>query len=627
MKELQDKVDRLERERTFDSSLTVPQHHRSLSQSAPSSSNGSPEERSHNASKAQHDRWLRLPTVSQAAHFVLDATHFSYAEAVDLFEHFEKLYYPHFAILEPVTSLQGLLDRSPLLFWTIMLVATRHHTAFSGRWEVLKDAHVLLYGKVCQEMIQSLLDIQAILLICTWPDPVKMGNQAADPSWMQLGQAINAARQMGLDKRQDEMLFGARKARFSLAQYSRSTAKLTWLKCFELEVQNSCWYGHTPLLAVPQYLRSIVAFCNDPDIPRDYAAVIEVHVQTAQYLDSANDTEDGRLTATMVRMASRALDAVKTKYTDSWSVNAERALVVAKQYLFALRLTTIRKQSPHEDVENDASRQNQTTLNEPFAWEALQAARVNAIKHINLLSSLSMDMLQSESIQNWERGTRFLPGYPKFIFQMAYFSGVVLLKYIDSVEDRDTEEAQSAQNGFTTIYRLFASCPNPREMRSAAKTLEIAGRAVGHGHVHLDDFVTTRMAAGLIYSVIWVTGKLRGKAEDPEWNAEASQTQLRGASVTQQPIFNDPFPGPADVPAIPAVPPVQDSGNGAVTQQEWESILSDANVLSANGFPFGEWDNAVYDNWMADPVHADMMAGFGADAGTDAGMYPNSGLY
>lgn len=63
-----------------------------------------------------------------------------------------------------------------------------------------------------------------------------------DPSWMQLGMAINAARHIGLDKAEDEVFFGMRRAKNQLSKHPLHIRRLTWLKAFELGENDS--YSH-----------------------------------------------------------------------------------------------------------------------------------------------------------------------------------------------------------------------------------------------------------------------------------------------------------------------------------------------------------------------------------------------
>lgn len=83
--------------------------------------------------------------------------------------------------------------------------------------------------------VQALKDLQALLIICQWP--LEVETHAEDPSWMLVGFVMNAALHMGLDKSEDEVLFGHRRAKHSLDLYDPNCRRRTWMKVFETSTQ------------------------------------------------------------------------------------------------------------------------------------------------------------------------------------------------------------------------------------------------------------------------------------------------------------------------------------------------------------------------------------------------------
>ncbi|TKA70816.1 hypothetical protein B0A55_07433, partial [Friedmanniomyces simplex] len=208
--ELEKEVERLQRAQTLEQILparppvseTVDYHGNSVR---------SPSDDTSPSTAAGPTRWFQVQ--DEPLHtppFQLNEVGLSFHHAVTLFNDFEELYLPHFAILEPITSLRDFAQQNELLFWAIVAVVARGKSDFSQR-SALQSAFDNLLGRVCREAIQSLTDLQAVLLTCACPP--RLRGSERDPSWMRLGMAINAARQMGIDKQQDEVLFGARRAR------------------------------------------------------------------------------------------------------------------------------------------------------------------------------------------------------------------------------------------------------------------------------------------------------------------------------------------------------------------------------------------------------------------------------
>jgi hypothetical protein len=60
---------------------------------------------------------------------------------LELLFHFERYYFPHLPILEPVESTSALLEKSPLLFWTIMLVSCQWHPTLSYLYQQMIAPH------------------------------------------------------------------------------------------------------------------------------------------------------------------------------------------------------------------------------------------------------------------------------------------------------------------------------------------------------------------------------------------------------------------------------------------------------------------------------------------------------
>lgn len=507
----------------------------------------------------------------------------SYQDVLDVFVVFEEFYYPHFCILEPVASLSKLLQDSELLFWSIVLVTARHHSTLAVHYERLLAAHAHVLGRTCSESIQSLLDLQAMLLLCSWPAPVS-GGQLRDPSWMRLGMAINAARQMGLDKHTDEVLFGQRRTEHQLSRYPLHIRKMTWLKCFEMDIQMSCWLGLMPTLVLPQNLRTISSFCSDAGVPRDYAAMLEIHVQSAQSLLALGGGLTGDVSPTLVRTFNQAFNDIKITYASTWSIEAEITLLTAKVYLFALCLVNL----DQDDVQST----NGLPTEKAFAIEVLQGARTSAVQLSNLLVDISEDLKSRITTSSHAQASHPLHGHPKHTSRIAFYTAIVLLRYLDSAHAGRNEEAEAARNAFGRVYQMYISCPNSREHMDASRNMEVTGRALGHNQWDLRPHVTTRMAASLMYNTVWAAAKLRGRDKLPEYSEEAARLASTSPESSEGRETQANFQAVGELGALPEMT--------AVTQGWESSFMEQQQQLPAFEFPFGAWDDAVYDSWMTD---------------------------
>ena len=104
----------------------------------------------------------------------------------------------HLPILDIQRSPHSVRNTSPLLFWAVVITACREHPTYAGYFDRLIPPFKKLLGEHLVDSIRSIHTIQALLLLCTWPFPVR--RQAYDPCWAQCGQAVAATLEMGLEK-------------------------------------------------------------------------------------------------------------------------------------------------------------------------------------------------------------------------------------------------------------------------------------------------------------------------------------------------------------------------------------------------------------------------------------------
>ncbi|KAK0320890.1 Regulatory protein leu3 [Friedmanniomyces endolithicus] len=434
-------------------------------------------------------------------------------EAVSSFHEFEELYLPHFAILEPITSLREFAQQNELLFWAIIAVVSRGKPN-NPQHAALQTAFDQLLGRVCCEAIQSLTDLQALLLTCVYPP--RLRGSERDPSWMRLGMAINTARQIGIDKQQDEVLFGARKARYCLSRYSRRILKLTFLKIFEIDIQLSSWLGHTPTLATAHHLRTVNMFLLDLSIPREYAATIEVHLVTAQYLVTERDSI--AVSIDTARMSLAALDMVKAKHAPAWTFQAGIALLAAKLHVTVVGVLCLSGDGLDE-----------TTPHAPPIVSLMQSAEDTARLTITLLSNLSDSQLELVAASGYHAADP-LPGYPKMYSCIGFLAATVIIYCIDLMENAAIPvQMGEARNALAKAYKLFTKCEGATEHQRAALNLDVAMKNIGRGRVWFRKMVRTRSAASLVYSLIWLGGIARGKQDDPEFSVEAAERVCKEA--------------------------------------------------------------------------------------------------
>jgi hypothetical protein len=96
--------------------------------------------------------------------------------------------------LQPVTSLSDLLERSPLLFATMILVASQERNRFMTVYHEVAAEHEEFLSPILGKAIQRIETIHALLLLCLWPVP--QTHYFSNPAWNYVGLAIHAATQL-----------------------------------------------------------------------------------------------------------------------------------------------------------------------------------------------------------------------------------------------------------------------------------------------------------------------------------------------------------------------------------------------------------------------------------------------
>lgn len=143
---------------------------------------------------------------------------------------FQKYYYLHFVILDTRLSRNEILANSPILFWTIAIIAARTSTSHPELYSGLRPAYEELLASNIIKVIRSVSSLHALLLITMFPLPYP--GPTHDPSWGYCGLAVNAALQMGLHRPGFHREYGFP----DLTPEQSALRTVTWMVCFQTSV-------------------------------------------------------------------------------------------------------------------------------------------------------------------------------------------------------------------------------------------------------------------------------------------------------------------------------------------------------------------------------------------------------
>ena len=137
----------------------------------------------------------------------------------------------------PIKSLDHLVATSPLLFWTILLIACQSYDAHHALYSQLLSPYQELLKPLSTRAIHSIDEIHALLLLCIWPLPTK--RPLLDPTWTYINIAIGACTKMNFHKPlpQGHIAQGFASWPDTSAAITVNSPKLTWLACFIISTQ------------------------------------------------------------------------------------------------------------------------------------------------------------------------------------------------------------------------------------------------------------------------------------------------------------------------------------------------------------------------------------------------------
>ena len=121
-------------------------------------------------------------------------------------------------------------EASPLLFWTIIITASKHSAQHSDLYTTLRPAYTNLLATSIVKVTGSVSQLHALLIIVMWPLPYP--GPTHDPSWGYCGMILNAALQMGMHRPGYHREYGFP----DLTQQQVQLRTVTWMMAFQTSV-------------------------------------------------------------------------------------------------------------------------------------------------------------------------------------------------------------------------------------------------------------------------------------------------------------------------------------------------------------------------------------------------------
>lgn len=144
------------------------------------------------------DTSSRRQTVDLTKNKKLGDTIVSNERIADLFAHYFRHYHAFLPVLDPDKTPENYHELSPLLFWTIIAVASRRYKEDPTLLTGLATPLSQLMWTTLQGVPQNYHVVKALALMCQWPLPTN--STSTDPSFIICGIMMQIALQTGLHR-------------------------------------------------------------------------------------------------------------------------------------------------------------------------------------------------------------------------------------------------------------------------------------------------------------------------------------------------------------------------------------------------------------------------------------------
>ncbi|KAJ9606614.1 hypothetical protein H2200_008622 [Cladophialophora chaetospira] len=193
----------------------------------------------------------------------LSNTCLSAAQVTRLFQTFSRDYRPHVPILEAQIPPDDCFVQSPLLFWTIIAIASRKDDEEPTILASLAPAIKSLLWQTIGNPPHSRADVKAMILICLWPFPTS--SMSTDPSYILAATSQSSAMHIGLHRPHFAQDFA--RVKTSLRPAELKEAAMLWSACFIAAESTTSITGQQPLFVADATLDKVCNSNNSYNIP------------------------------------------------------------------------------------------------------------------------------------------------------------------------------------------------------------------------------------------------------------------------------------------------------------------------------------------------------------------------
>lgn len=333
-----------------------------------------------------------------------------------LFSRFFKFCHPFLPFLNPDKPPEDYYRNSPLLFWTIVLVGSRHYKAEQNLFASLSRQVQTLVWSTLADVPQSYHHVKALILLCAWPLPCS--STSTDPTFLLAGMMQQVALQIGLHRPDHAQDFS--KFRVELRQAEQQDRVITWCVCNMVAQRIGTAYGQ-PAQTIYDYTLGPKPIQSNPnyELPAD----IYGRLQIEKFVDKVSRTiysnhndpvglPDDSIRSELVKILDRELRELEQKLEANETENSAITRLYMKAAALHLHLSAF---FSHRDIPSYRT-----------DMHALYQATVDLLETcLNLESDYSINLPS-----NYSHGLSLSHG-TNYIFHIMLAAGFSLLKLMN----------------------------------------------------------------------------------------------------------------------------------------------------------------------------------------------------
>lgn len=328
------------------------------------------------------------------------------------------------------------------------------------------------------------------------------------------------------------------------------------------------------MLSSPSHQDTIVSMCNTADVPRHLAARADIQRHVIRYTLALEGQVDSRTRNSIIQLYDQEIGSVQKCFSGIWSDDLEVEFQGARLNLYGFSLLPCEAPADLRFYRPEALSTSSRVI--------LQLGLAAAVR----LTHVSCRMkIPKDSCLEGRSYSENLILYPKHFFRLLAFAAFFLLWYLGVDVQSSDSDKELARNHVSAMYRLFVSFSWSLEHQRAAKSIEILGRMPNTAGEMTAPRIVIRLGASFMYNA------------------------LRNCMIYgNRPNLGSPTPEP--VPDA-SYEHAEEEYTITEAQQPGESYQMIEDFAGGWEFPFGVWNNAVYEEICSGTDFGEGLFSFG----------------